>query len=254
MTPDELLEITPDLLARAILHRRERLAQAIPEQLDARQEELDVAVPLARTAKENRDGFDKQINEILDNCLQSQNKASQLFSSMCEFIEDAVAEESKKEFLSLMQIYKESNENNHQQRIVLDQMKDLTTETFNQFSGKNSSDEQFESHHNDTLNEISASILSHDELLPLQDAKEKFSNTYLENEAMRRRADSRTALLSQALDYSERGIEHWQQLIDKGLDRLLVNAKRVREGEYSTPAISKMNKTKTSQNNKGGEI
>ena len=88
----------------------------------------------------------------------------------------------------------------------------------------------------------------------MQDAKEKFSNTYLENEAMRRRADSRTALLSQALDYSERGIEHWQQLIDKGLDRLLVNAKRVREGEYSTPAISKMNKTKTSQKNKGGEI
>ena len=254
MTPDELLEITPDLLARAILHRRERLAQAIPEQLDARQEELDIAVPLTRTAKENRDGYDKQINEILDNCLRSQNKANQIFSNLCESIGNDVAEGAKKEFSSLMQIYKESNENHHQQRIILDQMKDLTTETFKQFSGKSSSDNQIESLHKDTLNEISASIISHEELLPLLEAKEKFNNTYLENEAMRRRADSRTALLSQALDYSERGIEHWQQLIDKGLDRLLVNAKRVREGEYSTPAISKMNKTKTSPKNKDGEI
>ena len=45
MTPDELVKITPDLLARAILHRRERLAEVIPEQLDARQEELEIAVP-----------------------------------------------------------------------------------------------------------------------------------------------------------------------------------------------------------------
>ena len=83
--------------------------------------------------------------------------------------------------------------------------------------------------------------------MPLKNEKEHFNNTYLENEAMRRRANSRTALLSQALDSSERGIEHWQQLINKGFDRLLVNAKRVSQGEYSTPALSKMNKDKTSQ-------
>ena len=254
MTPDELLEITPDLLARAILHRRERLAQAIPEQLDARQEELDVAVPLTRIAKENRDNFDKQIYEIYDKCLQSQTKAKQFFASMCNLIEADISAESQKEFDSLMQIYKESNENHQQQRIVLGQMKDLTTELFNKICGENNSNDQLESAHAESIKAISASLISHEELLPLYNAKEKFNNTYLENEAMRRRADSRTALLSQALDYSERGIEHWQQLIDKGLDRLLVNAKRVREGEFSTPAISKMNKIKTSENLNGGDI
>ena len=120
--------------------------------------------------------------------------------------------------------------------------------------GENNSNDQLESAHAESIKAISASLISHEELLPLYNAKEKFNNTYLENEAMRRRADSRTALLSQALDYSERGIEHWQQLIDKGLDRLLVNAKRVREGEFSTPAISKMNKIKTSENLNGGDI
>lgn len=38
MTPEELLGVTPALLAKSILHRRERLAEVIPEQLDARQE------------------------------------------------------------------------------------------------------------------------------------------------------------------------------------------------------------------------
>jgi hypothetical protein len=51
MRPEELLEMTPALLAKSILHRRERLAETIPEQLDARQDELRAAEPLARSAK-----------------------------------------------------------------------------------------------------------------------------------------------------------------------------------------------------------
>jgi len=252
MTPDELLEITPDLLARAILHRRERLAEAIPEQLDARQEELDIAVPLTRTAKENRDNFDKEINEISDKCLQSQTQAKQLFTVMCNSLQESDSKHYQGEFSSLMQIYKESNENHQQQGIVLDQMKDLATELFNNICNEGNSSSEIESQQVELLNVISKSVTSHEELLPLQNNLKKFNDTYLENEAMRRRADSRTALLSQALDYSERGIEHWQRLIDKGLDRLLVNAKRVREGEYSTPALSKMNKVNPSQNMKQG--
>ena len=248
MTPDELLEITPDLLARAILHRRERLAEAIPEQLDARQEELEIAVPLTREAKENRDNFDKQINEISDKCFHSQTQAKQLFTVMCNSLQKSDSKHYQGEFDSLMQIYKESNENHEQQRIVLEQMKDLSAELFNNIGTEGNSNSDVEEQHSKLLDVISASVISHEELLSLQNEKGKFNNTYLENEAMRRRADSRTALLSQALDYSQRGIEHWQQLIDKGFDRLLVNARRVREGEYSTPALSKMNKDNSSPN------
>ena len=250
MTPDELLEITPDLLARAILHRRERLAEAIPEQLDARQEELEIAVPLTREAKENRDNFDKQMNKIYEKCLQSQLQAKQIYSALCDSLQTSDSKHYQGEFDSLMQIYKESNENHEQQRIVLEQMKDLSAELFNNIGTEGNSNSDVEEQHSELLGIISASVISHEELLSLQNEKEKFNNTYLENEAMRRRADSRTALLSQALDYSQRGIEHWQQLIDKGFDRLLVNARRVREGEYSTPALSKMNKDNSSLNGK----
>jgi hypothetical protein len=250
MTPDELLKITPDLLARAILHRRERLAEVIPEQLDARQEELDFAVPLTNFAKEKRDEFDKQINEITEKCLHSQNQASLIFAKLKSDFQNADTEDKDIGFDELLQHYKEANENHHQQTIILEQMNDLAIEQFDKISSENSSDSEMESiksQHKNILNSIALSKDSHAESLPLKNEKEHFNNTYLENEAMRRRANSRTALLSQALDSSERGIEHWQQLIDKGFDRLLVNAKRVSQGEYSTPALSKMNKDKTSQ-------
>jgi hypothetical protein len=242
-----LLKITPDLLARAILHRRERLAEVIPEQLDARQEELEVAVPLTRIAKEKRDDFDKQINQITDKCLQSQNKANQIFSKLKSNFQIAVTEHKQIGFDTLTQHYKESNENHDQQTIILEQMNDLAIEQFDNISSKDNSDSEVESiksQHKEIMDAISQSKKFHAELLPLHNEKEYFNNTYLENESMRRRADSRTALLTQSLDSSERGIEHWQQLIDKGFDRLLVNAKRVREGEYSTPALSKINKDK----------
>ena len=51
MTPEELLAITPEFLGKAILHRRERLASEIPEQLDARTDELSEAASMARSAK-----------------------------------------------------------------------------------------------------------------------------------------------------------------------------------------------------------
>ena len=55
MTPEELLAITPEFLGKAILHRRERFAAEIPEQLDARSDELTEAASMARSAKAKRD-------------------------------------------------------------------------------------------------------------------------------------------------------------------------------------------------------
>ena len=71
MGPDELLEMTPALLAKSILHRRERLAETIPEQLDARQDELRAAEPLARSAKEQRDA----VNDKVANLKKERNAA-----------------------------------------------------------------------------------------------------------------------------------------------------------------------------------
>ena len=64
MDVDALLEVQPELLARLVLHRRERLAEAIPDQLDARREELEAAKGLASSAKRQRDQFSETIASL----------------------------------------------------------------------------------------------------------------------------------------------------------------------------------------------
>ena len=79
MGPDELLEMTPALLAKSILHRRERLAETIPEQLDARQDELRAAEPLARSAKEQRDAVNAKVANLKKERNAARKKAQELF-------------------------------------------------------------------------------------------------------------------------------------------------------------------------------
>jgi uncharacterized coiled-coil DUF342 family protein len=75
---------------------------------------------------------------------------------------------------------------------------------------------------------------AHDAIIELASENEYFHTTYVEHEAHRRRADGRTKRLAEALDSSQRGIEHWQKIIDGGFDRLLANATTVKEGGISS--------------------
>ena len=74
-----------------------------------------------------------------------------------------------------------------------------------------------------------------------------------------------TKRLAEALDSSQRGIEHWQKIIDGGFDRLLSNATKVKEGGVSSsvrnrkptkkdaPKRGKARRTSTAQPKAGGE-
>jgi uncharacterized coiled-coil DUF342 family protein len=75
---------------------------------------------------------------------------------------------------------------------------------------------------------------AHDAILEFASENEYFHTTYVEHEAHRRRADGRTKRLAEALDSSQRGIEHWQKIIDDGFDRLLSNATKVQQGGASS--------------------
>ena len=79
MTPEELLAITPEFLGKAILHRRERLAAEIPEQLDARSDELTEAAAMARSAKAKRDDVNKKVASLKKERNEAQAKAKKLF-------------------------------------------------------------------------------------------------------------------------------------------------------------------------------
>ncbi len=64
MDANDLLAVSPKLLAQAILHRRERLSEIIPDGLEERKEELQNAEPKAKTAREERDKINSKVANL----------------------------------------------------------------------------------------------------------------------------------------------------------------------------------------------
>ena len=268
MGPDELLEMTPALLAKSILHRRERLAEMIPEQLDARQDELRAAEPLARAAKEQRDSVNDKVANLKKERNTAREKGQQLFRQGNE-LRNTIAEQGGvqqanpewaqnklNEKLKALEHELETNAGNHKtEQKYLAQMKALLMEHEQWVGTRNDNTSQYtemKKIYSEARKHLELSEKAHQALLENASENEYFHNTYLEQEAHRRRADGRTKRLALALDQSQKGIEFWQKHIDNGFDQLLENDRRVENGEESSFArnkkVKKMIQTRNSRN------
>ncbi len=263
MTPDELLGVTPALLAKSILHRRERLAEVIPEQLDARQEELVNAEPLARAAKEKRDDINGKVASLKRERSEAQTKARVLFKRAGELRDQLQAsggikdpnpkwaKEKLDEKLASIEMELETNAGNHKtEQKYIQEMKNLIRQHDEWVAERSSSQEglaEMDASFKEAKALLEKAQKAHDAILEFANENEYFHNTYVEHEAHRRRADGRTKRLAEALDSSQRGIEHWQKIIDGGLDRLLEKAKTVREGGRSSTVRNRKTSKKEPQ-------
>ena len=281
MTPEELLGVTPALLAKSILHRRERLAEVIPEQLDARQEELLAAEPLARAAKEKRDGINTKVASLKKERADAQTKARALFKRAGALrdqlqasggIKDPDPKWAKEKLDSKLQSLEqelETNAGNHKtEQKYIQEMKSLIRQHDEWVAQRASSQEgltEMDASFKEAKALLETAQKAHDAILELASENEYFHTTSVEHEAHRRRADGRTKRLAEALDSSQRGIEHWQKIIDDGFDRLLSNATKVKQGGVSSsvrnrkpskkdaPKRGKARRTSTAQPKAGGE-
>ena len=84
--------VSPKLLAQAILHRRERIAEMIPSDLEERKEELQTAEPMAKTAREERDKINSKVANLKNERNTAQKEARQLFERGNEIREQLIAE------------------------------------------------------------------------------------------------------------------------------------------------------------------
>ena len=250
MTPEELLGVTPALLAKSILHRRERLAEVIPEQLDARQEELVAAEPLARAAKEKRDGINAKVANLKRERSENQSKARSLFKRAGELrdqlqasggIKDPNPKWAKEKLdakLLSLETELETNAGNHKtEQKYIKEMKNLIRQHDEWVTERSSSQEglaEMDASFKDAKVLLETAQKAHDAIVELANENEYHHTSYVEHEAHRRRADGRTKRLAEALDSSQRGMEHWQKIIDDGFERLLVNATTVKEGGASS--------------------
>jgi len=268
MTPEELLAITPEFLAKAILHRRERLALEIPEQLDARTNELTEAAAMARVAKEQRDSVNNKVSSLKRERNEAQAKAKLLFLEANSIRENAPetkgntepepewAKERLQQRLDALDLTLQTNWGTHiDERATLNAMKTLVREH-----------EAWVEKRKDSFSEINKMIelrdkakrllesadKAHQAMVQLHDENQIFHDTYIDNERKRKHADGRTTRLAQALDESQQGIDFWKERLDTGFHELLTDAQRVNEGGKSTRALSR-ERRKQSELKHGGE-
>ena len=268
MTPEELLAITPEFLAKAILHRRERLALEIPEQLDARTNELTEAAAMARVAKDQRDSINNKVSSLKRERNEAQAKAKLLFLEANSIRENAPktkggsepepewAKERLQQRLDALDLTLQTNWGTHiDERATLNEMKGLVREH-----------EAWVEKRKDSFSEITkmvelrdkakrlleAADKAHQAMVQLHDENQLFHDTYIDNERKRKHADARTTRLAQALDESQQGIDFWKECLNSGFHELLTDAQRVNEGGKSTRALSR-ERRKQSEQQAGGE-
>ena len=268
MTPEELLAITPEFLAKAILHRRERLALEIPEQLDARTNELTEAAAMARVAKDQRDSVNNKVSSLKRERNEAQAKAKLLFLEANSIRENAPktkggsepepewAKERLQQRLDALDLTLQTNWGTHiDERATLNDMKGLVREH-----------EAWVEKRKDSFSEITkmvelrdkakrlleAADKAHQAMVQLHDENQIFHDTYIDNERKRKHADARTTRLAQALDESQQGIDFWKECLNSGFHVLLSDAQRVNEGGKSTRALSR-ERRKQSDKQAGGE-
>jgi uncharacterized coiled-coil DUF342 family protein len=242
--------MTPALLAKSILHRRERLAEALPEQLDARQEELREAEPLARGAKDQRDAVNAKVANLKRERSDAQKAAKKLFQNAGEMRDKIASQGGVKnanpkwakdkldEKINALETELETNSGNHKtEQKYIKEMKSLIRQHEEWVEGRQDNVEDYQSMkelYSSARKSLDVAEKAHQAILDLATENEYFHTTYLEQEAQRRRADARTKRLAQALYSSQQGLEHWQKRIDDGFDELLVNAEKVRNGDPSS--------------------
>ena len=268
MTPEELLAITPEFLAKAILHRRERLALEIPEQLDARTNELTEAAAMARVAKDQRDSVNNKVSSLKRERNEAQAKAKLLFLEANSIRENAPktkggsepepewAKERLQQRLDALDLTLQTNWGTHiDERATLNEMKGLVREH-----------EAWVEKRKDSFSEITkmvelrdkakrlleAADKAHQAMVQLHDENQIFHDTYIDNERKRKHADARTTRLAQALDESQQGIDFWKECLNSGFHELLTDAQRVNEGGKSTRALSR-ERRKQNEQQAGGE-
>ena len=263
MTPEELLAITPEFLGKAILHRRERLASEIPEQLDARSDELTQAASMARSAKTKRDEVNKKVSSLKKERNDAQARAKKLFLQANTIRENNPkqkgdtdpepewAKERLQQRLDALDLSLQTNWGTHvDERTTLNEMKNLIRQHEDWVDSRKekfAEINQMKDLREDAKRLLETADKAHQAMVQLHDENQIFHDSYIENEQKRKYADARTTRLAQALDESQRGIDFWKARLDNGFHELLADAERVREGGKSTRAMARERRQQADQ-------
>lgn len=270
MDSNDLLAVSPKLLAQAILHRRERLAELIPTDLEARKTELAEAEPAARSARKERDEINVKVAGLKKERNDAQKKARALFEKANEIREGLIeaggiknpdpkwAKDKLAEKLSAIERELETQSGTHKtEERYINEMKALIKEHEGWVEERSASQplvKEMREAQTAARKLLDASQKAHSAMAELVDANAVRHESYIHWEEVRRRSSSRAKKLDAALLSSQSALEFWKGRIDSDeFADLIEDSERVRGGGPSSKAIARAAKAEREAKSGGEE-
>ena len=256
MDANDLLAVSPKLLAQAILHRRERLSEIIPDDLQERKSELQDAEPKAKSARQERDSINSKVANLKHERNSAQKDARALFERANEIREQLIAEGGMKnpdpkwakdklsEKLQSLENQLETSAGTHKtEEKFINEMKSLIREHEEWVEERTASQplvKEMKDSRSKARKLLDSSQKAHDAMVELVNANAESNESFVKWEEVRTRAKSRTRRLENALSSSQQALEFWKERVENDrFDDLIIDATRVREGGQSSKAIAK---------------
>jgi uncharacterized coiled-coil DUF342 family protein len=263
MEPNALLQLTPDLLAKALIHRHERLLEELPNIVNQFQDDLDFAKPQAEGARVERDGINKKVAALKHERNTCTARAKELRAEATT-LREKLQEEGKlrnpdpkwaREKLDTdlkqleYELETEAGDHKREQKI-LRKMRDLQAE-HEQWVEKNASKvpelKDYFASQQEMRKLYDQAQKAHQAMLELVDDNQSLHDSFVDKEEKRRIAASRLSRSTRSLDISKAAIDEWNNRLKTGFDDLLVDRKRVSEGGLSTIAVRRQKKRAASE-------
>ena len=219
MTPEELLSIQPDVMAKLIIHKRERLLETIPKKLELSEQEKLNAEQAAKKSKLLKENLSQKISNLNGELNGQREKLIEIFQGGIDSLDDDYVEIAKILLANDVSIneFEELLLSIPEQKLV----QDIDDRNYNirKILIATAKTTQLKSQINDEL----------------QQAKTEWN----ENESHRRRSESKFMKLKGSLQDSEASVEFWTKQLDGDFTQLLEDATRVAEGGPSSRQIQR---------------
>ena len=221
MTPEDLLRVEPEVLAKLILHKRERISHTLPKMLESVGTEKQTAEQLARRSRDKKADIEPKFNNLIKERNELTNSIPQEFN------------------LGVMNATELNDFNQLLSRI---QSEKTTPDEFLQYLKKLSNICSQHGFELETLRNYNSSIKANQALSELSNDYKLAMSNWNENESHRRKLESKFTKLSANLKNSDVAIAYWQEKLNSNFDELLIDAKRVADGGPSSRQLSRNKK------------
>ena len=223
MTPEDLLRVEPEVLAKLILHKRERISQSLPEIIESLGEEKHTAENLARKSRSKKEDLEPKVSNLYNERVKVVIELNNKFDTS-KFEND-----EKDRFEKISEQLKSNQTSVENFTKLLSEVIELCSK----YEGKI-----------EDLTSYKSSIKANEALLEIIGDFENAKNRWNENESNRRRLESKFTKLSTNLRDSNTSKDYWQEKLNSNFEELLIDAKRVAEGGLSSRQLSRNNKGK----------